>query len=450
MENRNLKMAEKIASRVAEKGGRTFLVGGYVRDLLMGINSKDIDIEIHGVKPNELEEILDGLGSRTQMGASFGVYGLRGYDIDIAMPRQEEATGRGHKDFKVYVDPFLGTYKAAMRRDFTINAMMQDVLTGEIIDHFGGREDLQNGLLRHVNPHTFAEDPLRVLRAAQFAARFEFDVAPDTVELSRTMDLTALARERVMGELEKALLKAARPSIFFEQLRIMDQLDYWFLHLTELIGLAQPPKFHPEGDVWTHTMLVLDSAASLRTQAENPLGLMLSALTHDLGKIAATHDSDGEIHAYGHDSQGDPFVKEFLERITNETKLIRYVRNMTELHMRPYALAAQHAGKKATNKLFDSAACPSDLLLLARADRMGKSDRKPDQEIEAFLKERLEWYRFTMGKPCVMGADLIQAGLKPGPQFSEILAFAHDLHLADVPKEDALKQTLAYAQTVCK
>ena len=189
MENRDLKMAEKIAACVADKGGRTFLVGGYVRDLLMGKHSKDIDIEIHGVQPKELENILDGLGSRTEMGASFGVYGLRGYDIDIAMPRQEEATGRGHKDFKI----------AAMRRDFTINAMMQDVLTGEIIDHFGGQEDLKKGVLRHVNPHTFAEDPLRVLRAAQFAARFSFSIAPETIELSQTMDLTTLAHERVVS-----------------------------------------------------------------------------------------------------------------------------------------------------------------------------------------------------------------------------------------------------------
>lgn len=185
------------------------------------------------------------LGSRTEMGASFGVYGLRGYDIDIAMPRQEEATGRGHKDFKIYVDPFLGTYKAAMRRDFTINAMMQDVLTGEIIDHFGGQEDLKKGVLRHVNPHTFAEDPLRVLRAAQFAARFSFSIAPETIELSQTMDLTTLAHERVMSELEKALLKAAHPSIFFEQMHKMNQLDDWFLHLTQLIGVKQPKKYPP-------------------------------------------------------------------------------------------------------------------------------------------------------------------------------------------------------------
>lgn len=448
MENRDLKMAEKIAQCVAEKGGKTYLVGGYVRDLLMGIHSKDIDIEIHGVEPDELEHILDGLGTRTEMGASFGVYGLRGYDIDIAMPRKEEATGRGHKDFKIYVDPFLGTYKAAMRRDFTINAMMQDVLTGEIIDHFGGQEDLKKGVIRHVNPHTFAEDPLRVLRGAQFAARFEFTIAPETIELSRTMDLTTLAKERVMSELEKALLKANHPSIFFEEMKKMNQLDDWFLHLTDLIGLVQPPKYHPEGDVWNHTMLVLDSAASLRDKAENPLGLMLAALTHDLGKITATTVENGEIHAYGHAKLGEPFVKAFLDQITNETKLIRYVRNMTTLHMLPYEVAREHRGKKATNHLFDQAISPSDLLLLSTADQMGKGSGRIIHEYEEFLQERLSWYQYTMAQPCVMGADLIKAGLKPGPKFSEILAFAHDLQLSNVGKEEALEKTLAFAKTL--
>lgn len=448
MENRDLKMAEKIAQCVAEKGGKTYLVGGYVRDLLMGIHSKDIDIEIHGVVPDELERILDGLGTRTEMGASFGVYGLRGYDIDIAMPRKEEATGRGHKDFKIYVDPFLGTYKAAMRRDFTINAMMQDVLTGEIIDHFGGQEDLKKGVIRHVNPHTFAEDPLRVLRGAQFAARFEFKIAPETIELSRTMDLTTLAKERVMSELEKALLKANHPSIFFEEMKKMNQLDDWFLHLTDLIGLVQPPKYHPEGDVWNHTMLVLDSAATLRDKAENPLGLMLAALTHDLGKITATTIENGEIHAYGHAKQGDVFVKEFLDQITNETKLIRYVRNMTMLHMLPYEVAREHVGKRSTNNLFDKAISPSDLLLLSTADQMGKGSGRIIPEYQEFLRERFEWYQYTIAQPCVMGADLIKAGLKPGPKFSEILAFAHGLHLSNIGKEEALEKTLAFAKTL--
>ena len=380
------------------------------------------------------------------MGASFGVYGLRGYDIDIAMPRQEEATGRGHKDFKIYVDPFLGTYKAAMRRDFTINAMMQDVLTGEIIDHFGGQEDLKKGVLRHVNPHTFAEDPLRVLRAAQFAARFSFSIAPETIELSKTMDLTTLAHERVMSELEKALLKAAHPSIFFEQMHKMNQLDDWFLHLTQLIGVKQPKKYHPEGDVWNHTMQVLDSAALLRSKAENPLGFMLTAVVHDFGKIISTTEENGEIHSYDHAKKGDPLVKEFLERITNETKLIRYVRNLASLHMRPYELAREQAGKKATNQMFDSATVPSDLILFSTADQMGKGKGQIIPEYEDFLKERLDWYKYTMAQPCVMGADLIKAGLKPGPKFSEILAYSHDLHLSNVPKDEALAQTLAFAR----
>ena len=201
MKNKNLVMTEKIAARVAQKGGRTFFVGGYVRDKVMGKENKDIDIEIHGVTPECLGEILDGLGKRTEMGADFGIFGLKGYDVDIAMPRKEEATGRGHKDFTVYVDPFLGTEKAAKRRDFTMNALMEDVLTGELIDHFGGVEDIRNGVIRHVNSLTFVEDPLRVLRAAQFAARFGFQVADETVALSKTMDLSALARERIMGEL---------------------------------------------------------------------------------------------------------------------------------------------------------------------------------------------------------------------------------------------------------
>lgn len=446
MENRNLRMAEQIARQVAKKGGRTFLVGGYVRDLLMGLDSKDIDIEVHGVRPEELEQILDSLGSRTQMGASFGVYGLRGYDLDIAMPRREEATGRGHKDFKIYVDPFLGTCKAALRRDFTINAMMQDVLTKEIIDHFGGREDLKQHRLRHVNSRTFAEDPLRVLRAAQFAARFEFQVAEETVELAKTMDLTALARERVMGELEKALLKAVHPSVFFRQLRQMNQLDCWFLHLSELIGLEQPPQHHPEGDVWNHTMRVLDQAAMLRGEASNPLGLMLAALTHDLGKIPATETIDGRVHAYGHEIKGEPLVKAFLERITNEARLIRYVCNLTSLHMKPYQMASENAGRKATNRMFDRAVSPEDLLLLARADYLGREGAILQPEQEAYLQDRLEWYHQTMAKPCVMGEDLIRAGLKPGPRFGQLLEYAHLLQLSGVDKENALKQTLAYAR----
>ena len=210
----DMEMAKKIAEGADTLGGCAYFVGGYVRDLILGDVGKDIDIEVHGLTPDQLKGLLDSLGQRLDIGESFGIFGLRGYNLDIAMPRKESCRGRGHRDFDVFVDPHIGTLGAAKRRDFTINAMMQNVLTGEIIDHFGGREDLKNGIIRHVNTESFAEDPLRVLRGAQFAARFGFEIAEETKALCKHMDISTLPRERIMGETQKALLKADKPSIF--------------------------------------------------------------------------------------------------------------------------------------------------------------------------------------------------------------------------------------------
>ena len=195
----DLNMAKELALRVRERGGRVWMVGGCVRDELMGREIKDIDVEVHGVSASVLEEILDGLGERMAIGESFGIYALKGCGLDIAMPRKEHLRGRGHKDFDVFTDPDLGEKEAARRRDFTVNAMMRDVLTGELCDPFKGQRDLKRRILRHVDDRTFPEDPLRVLRAAQFAARFEFHLAKETVELCRKMPLDALSKERVMA-----------------------------------------------------------------------------------------------------------------------------------------------------------------------------------------------------------------------------------------------------------
>jgi tRNA nucleotidyltransferase (CCA-adding enzyme) len=222
------------------------------------------------------------------IGESFGIYALKGYGLDIAMPRKETLRGSGHRDFDICVDPFIGTEKAAQRRDFTVNALMEDVLTGEIIDHYGGLYDLKHGILRHVCAKTFAEDPLRVLRGAQFAALFSFSIALETVDLCRGLTLRHLPRERIEGELQKALLKASHPSVFFETLRTMGQLHEWFPEAAALIGIPQDPLHHPEGDVWIHTMMVLDEAAKHRAQVSHPMGLMLAALTHDFGKVVCT------------------------------------------------------------------------------------------------------------------------------------------------------------------
>lgn len=439
-------IAEKIANKVSEKGGRTFYVGGFVRDKILGIENKDMDIEVHGVKPEVLREILSEVGEPMSYGSSFGVYSLKGYDIDIAMPRKEHATGKGHRDFEVFVDPFIGTAEAARRRDFTMNAVMEDVLTGELVDPFGGKQDLEKGIIRHIDSDTFVEDPLRVLRGAQFASRFGFNIADETSDLFRSMDLSALSRERVEDELKKALLKGKKPSVFFEVLRSADGLDVWFPEVKALIGIEQDPKFHPEGDVWTHTMEVLDRAARYRYKTKNPYAFMLLALTHDFGKAVTTEVVNGRIHAYDHETEGLPAIETFLRRITNESEVISYVLNMVPLHMKPNVVAASKSAVKVTNRMFDRAAAPEDLIYFAMSDKPVMSGDNPFTGDPEFLFERYELYEEMMSRPYVTGNDLIEKGLEPGEYFSDVLAYAHKLRLAGTEKESALKQTLAYAR----
>lgn len=443
--DKNLDMAHKIAEAVSKKSGEAYFVGGYVRDLQRGEQNKDIDIEVHGIAPKELENILDSLGQRINIGESFGIYALKGYTLDIAMPRREKLTGKGHRDFDILADPYIGTKKAAVRRDFTVNALMQNILTGEVLDFFGGQEDLKNKIIRHVNNETFCEDSLRVLRAAQFAARFEFEIADETVELCKKIELSFLSKERIAGELYKALLKAEKPSLFFESLRKMNALEPWLSEVGALIGIEQNRRYHAEGDVWNHTMMVLDAASSLRKNVKNQRAFMLSALTHDFGKAVCTEVVNGTIRSHGHEIKGLPIINEFLHRITNERAVIQYVMNMAELHMQPNKLAADKSSVKATNRLFDKSCEPLDLVYLATADNMGKISECSDCSNLDFLLERLEVFEKTMQKPYVTGKDLIDAGLEPDENFSDILGYAHKLRLAGVDKDNALKQTLAYA-----
>ena len=443
----DLKTAYDLARLVSQHGGCAYFVGGYVRDKLLGIENYDIDIEVHGIAPADLEAILRQIGEPTAYGESFGIFGLKGCGIDIAMPRKETLWGHGHRDFDVFVDPHIGTQAAARRRDFTVNAMMQNVLTGEIVDHYGGKAHLEAGILRHVNDESFPEDPLRVLRGAQFAARFHLTPAPETIALCSTMSLQHLPSERIGEELKKALLKAERPSLFFTILRQAEQLDVWFPELKALIGQEQHPVYHAEGDVWNHTMMVLDEAAKLRDTTANPYAFMLSALCHDFGKaVSSQAATDGVVHAYGHETAGVPVAETFLRRITGETKVIDYVLNMTSLHMKPNIAAHNGSSVKSTNKLFDSSLDPHGLICLALADDRGRISLSPAPSTEDFLRQRLAVYEETMSRPYVMGKDLIAAGLTPGKNFSEILAYAHKLRLAGVDKDSALKQTLAFAR----
>ena len=445
-ENNDYKLATLIAKKVKELGGKVYFVGGYVRDKLLGIDNKDIDIEVHGITPKHLENILDEFGEKLFFGESFGVYSLKGYTIDIALPRKETSNGVKHTDFDITIDPFMGTYKAAIRRDFTINALMQDVLTGEIIDHFGGKEDLKNKVIRHINDNSFQEDPLRVLRAAQFAARFEFTIADETIKLCKKMDITKLAKERIEEELKKALIKSKKPSIFFIEMRKMNQLDYWFKELKNLIGVKQNPKHHAEGDVWIHTMMVLDEGVKYLDQIDNHFYFMLSCITHDFGKYICSKEINGEIKSYGHELEGVPLAQDFLMRITSDKKLIEYVLNMTEYHMKPHTLAADNSSIKKTNKMFDESVDPLGLICIAIADSKGKIANREYISNDDFLYKRLEIFKEYMSRPYVTGKDLVQSGLEHSKHFTDILAYSHKLRLAGIEKESALKQTLAYAR----
>lgn len=445
---RDFEMAGILAEKIEERGGRAYFVGGYVRDHILGKENKDIDIEVHGIEPSVLDEIIDSLGDRLEMGRSFGIRGIRGYSLDIAMPRTEKKSGLSHRDFDVSVDPYIGIEAAAARRDFTMNAMMQEVLTGKILDPFGGKEDLEKGIIRHVNDLSFGEDPLRVLRAAQFAARFGFSVAPETVDICRNMDLSQLSRERIMEELSKALLKAEKPSIFFETLREMDQLDTWFPEVQDLIGVRQNPYHHSEGDAWVHTMMVLDKGVMYRDRVDDSEGFMISCLTHDFGKAICTEEVDGKIISHGHETKGLPLVERFIRRLTDEKKMMDLVLNLTEYHMRPNILAFENASEKATSRMFDRAIDPEALMYLAMADGRGKIGQYEYISFDDYLTERLEKYKELMARPHVMGRDLIEMGLEPGPDFTEILEYAHKLRLAGVDKEEALRQTAGYARTI--
>ncbi len=440
----DLALSRELASAVAAAGGRAYYVGGFVRDGVQGIACEDIDIEVYGLEPQRLRELLSGFGEVYDRGAAFGVLGLQGSGIDVAVPRTERRTGARHTDFEVCVNPFLKPEEACRRRDFTINAMLQDVLTGEILDLYGGQRDLRDGVIRCVHPETFAEDGLRAFRAAQFAARMDAQVEEGTRALCRKMDVGELSVERVFGEMEKALLRAEKPSVFFRELAAMDHLNEFFPEVEKTIGVEQNPKFHPEGDVFEHTMLVVDAAAELRERAEQPLAFMLSALMHDLGKIVATEvQEDGRITAYGHEVLGLGLVEDQLRRITAQEKIIAYVLNQTELHMRPNMLAGANSKKKKTRQLFDLSVCPNDLILLSRADASGKKDEPYDEGNELWLRERLEDYRQCIRRPMVTGKDLIAAGLKPDARFSELIHRARMLHFSGLEKRSALKQVLA-------
>lgn len=440
-----------LTDKIHQQGGTAMLIGGAVIDSILGLEIKDWDIEVFGLSFNQLESILVSLGLPVNMvGKSFGIIKtiIDGVDIDISIPRRENRIGVGHTDFEIELDHTMTPYEAGLRRDLTINSMYKNLHTNELVDPFNGLADLQNGVIRATNEKTFIEDPLRVLRIMQLLPRKGKVVDSSTIELCKTLvdEFNSLPRERVMEEFTKLLLKADKPSMGLEFLRDCGWLIH-FPELFDLIGCQQNPEWHPEGDVWVHTMMVLDNAAALRHLVPEELRLtfMFGALLHDIGKPATT---TSDLRSNGHDTYGATLVPAFMDRLTNETKLIENVQKIVELHMLPGQLQKSNAKLSAWKRLHNKFRL--DILgFQSKADSNGRTGRnlldrhEPSELCFQFCEEfGLAENGGENIKPLVQGRDLIQLGLKPSAQFGILLAEAYELQLEGFDKETIIKTIL--------
>lgn len=426
----------EIARAIHRAGGRAMLVGGCVRDALLGIPVKDYDLEVYALPLGSLLAALAPVCEVDAVGMSFGVLKVKHFDIDIALPRLDSKTGRGHRGFVVEVDPQLDFSLAASRRDFTVNAIMKDALTGEIIDPYHGQQDLENRILRHVSP-AFTEDPLRVLRGMQFISRFDLTAVPETVSLCAGLSQSELPVERVAGEWEKLLLKGKYISKALNFLRDCRWVEF-YPELSALSGCPQNPLWHPEGDVWSHTLKTADAAAGLRkgTDDTDDLVFMLAALCHDFGKpLCTVIEADNRITSKGHDTLTAPAEK-FITSIWKRRDLPERVIPLIARHMHPWQLAEENSSDKAYRKLALYVRRLDQLADLARADVLGigMSDAERIKRMGkiAVFQQRCEQLAIAsqVPQPLILGRHLLQLGLTPGKNFKPLLDRCFDAQLA--------------------
>ncbi len=427
--------ARRIAEAARAAGGRALCVGGFVRDRLLGHESKDLDMEAFGIPQNALLPLLRSLGRVEPVGQAFPVYKLG--NVDVALPRRESKTGRGHKGFSVEGDPAMPFEEAARRRDFTINAIAWDPLTGEYLDPFNGRADLDKRLLRVVDRTTFADDSLRVLRAVQFAARFELSLDAETAGICAAISLDDLPAERIWGEVEKLLLQAPRPSIGFALARELGVVKQILPEMEPLYNCPQDAEWHPEGDVWTHTLMVIDEARKRNDDLDRPrlATVMLGAVCHDLGKPKTTAVIDGRVRSPNHEAEGVEPATTILDRLnvwTLDSFDVRaQVLGLVAEHLRPSAF--YKAKDTVTDGAFRRLAQKVDLELLvrfARSDCHGRTGSFDCSAMDWFLdRARTLGVEHRPPAPILLGRHLLELGLTPGPRMGEILRAVYELQL---------------------
>lgn len=454
----------RLFQAVREKGGRAFFVGGCVRDMLTGNAIKDLDVEVYGIADEVLRSILEQHGRVDLVGQSFAVYkfrprGGRDLEIDVSLPRKERKTGAGHRGFTVTYDPGMSVEQAARRRDLTVNAVLYDPLEREFSDPHGGAKDIERRTLRAVDPATFIEDSLRVLRVAQLAARLDFEVEPATVELCRTVDLRDLPPERIKEELFKLLLKSKKPSIGFQLLNEMGAIDQLFPEIADLRGCRQEPEWHPEGDVFIHTLLALDQAASIIEDlpAEKKITVMLAVLAHDFGKPATTEFIEGRWRSRGHEEAGVRPTESFLDRLgiftINGYNVRAQACALVRDHLKPGELYRRRdeIGDGAFRRL--ARKCELDLLYrVAKADSLGRNAEWVPRE-KWYGSEAQEWFirrakelsvETAAPRPILMGRHLLEMGLAPSRRIGEIVGAVYEMQL------DGRVRTLEEAQSAAR
>lgn len=435
------KLAKTIFNDILSLGGEVYVVGGSVRDMLMKHrDSHDIDVEVYHMSYNELYDVLSKYGNVNTYGKSFAIMSvdtLHGYDF--ALPRSEKKTGNAHTDFEVIVDKELPLEKAIQRRDLTINALMYDYKNKMIIDLCDGIEDIKNKVIRCVNPDTFIEDPLRVLRIAQFVARFEMSVEDKTLDLCKLMVkegmLEHLSHERVYDEYCKILM-SSRPSLGFEFLKEIGGLPSYLYDLTQT---HQRPDYHPEGDVFEHTMLVLDVAALMKQRTDEPLSFMWSCLLHDIGKPLVT-TSEGS--APYHSTKGVEVFKGI--KIIQSKKMRTYIETMIMYHMNLMVMSRKNAPDHRylrILKMIEGKVSLNDLILISCCDKLGRGKVAYEQYYKFwdYINDKVERLGKVPPSPLLNGLDLINAGFKNKSLYSEILEEAYNMQLLGDDKETILR-----------
>jgi len=415
-----------------------------VRDWLLGLVSKDFDVEVYGLDYEAMGRALAPFGPTDVVGRSFGVLKVRieGAEYDFSLPRRESKTGAGHRGFAIAPDPALTEAEAAARRDFTVNAIAYDPLEDRILDFHHGVDDLKKKILRHTGP-AFVEDPLRVLRAFQFAARFEFTLAPETASFCYSIRDTygELPVERVWGEWDKWATKSSKPSL---GLLVLKQTG-WLTHFPEvaaLAGLPQEPEWHPEGDVFIHTGCCLDALVGLDSWREGTPAtrrlLSLAVLAHDFGKAGTTKQAErrGKLRwtSPEHEAAGGPLAETFLQRIGAPLGLIEYVRPLVMNHLLHHDGPAEYRDttvRRLSRKI--TPATLDDLIAVMRADHLGRPPL-----VSAETEKRLGYLRASAQqlklehaspKPIILGRHLIALGRAPGPEFKPALDAAFESQL---------------------